>query len=135
MLTETFGFAQPGSLPSSRETLRMNSNASVARIVAAGPVAIDLRLNELDEEWDAFSALQTLTPLTSLFGISLGLSLNVAWFVLPIVMLSFALQQAILGWSLPFAALRWAGVRTEWEIDEERYALNHALAGFVDRNA
>lgn len=131
MLTETMGFAQPRVTVLNREREQFNASAKIAELAAAGPVAIDLRLSELDEEWDVLRTLQLLTPLVSIFGISLGLSVNVSWFVLPIVTQALALQQAMQGWSLPFATLRWLGVRTEWEIDEERYALNFLLCEFA----
>ncbi len=132
MFADTLTFtAHRGSV--SRDAHQRNrSNATIAKLAAGGPVAIDLRLSELDEEWDIERAERTLTPLISIFGISLALSVSALWLLLPILMQCFSLQLAMQGWSIPQALLRQLGLRSAWEIDEERYALNFLLCEFVE---
>jgi hypothetical protein len=108
--------------------IRRRTEESVARVAAAGPAAIDRRLRELEEEWDVERYVETMAPTFTLLGMTLGLTVSRKWFVLPFAVQSFFLQHALQGWCPPVPALRRMGVRTQAEIDEERYALK-ALRG------
>ncbi len=132
MFADTLTFTAQRPSSTARARSRVRSDETIAQLASAGPVAIDLRLSELDEEWDIERAERTLTPLLSIFGISLALSVSAIWLVVPILMQSFSLQLAVQGWSLPQALLRQIGMRSAWEIDEERYALNFLLCEFGD---
>jgi hypothetical protein len=71
---------------------------------AADPRLIDRRLEELDREW--------------------------RWYFLPTAVATFLLQHAVQGWCPPVGLFRRLGVRTEREIDEERYALKLMRSDF-----
>jgi hypothetical protein len=86
------------------------------------------RLRELDREWDVERCLEVMAPTFTLVGLSLGLLKDKRWFVLPAVIQSFFLQHALQGWCPPIPLLRELGIRTQQEIDEEKYALK-ALRG------
>ena len=49
--------------------------------------------------------------------------MNRRWYFPPTAVATFLLQHAVQGWCPPVGLLRRLGVRTEREIDEERYAL------------
>lgn len=110
------------------ESIRRQTEQNVARYAQLGPAAIDQRLAQLDQEWDVERCLETMAPSFTLLGLTLGLTVDRRWLVLPFVVQSFFLQHAIQGWCPPIPVLRRLGVRTTAEIDQERYALK-ALRG------
>jgi hypothetical protein len=81
------------------------------------------RLAELDREWDVERWLETMSAGVSLVGLGLALRGKRRGLVLPLAVQGFFLQHAIQGWCPPLPVLRKMGVRTQREIDEERYAL------------
>jgi hypothetical protein len=129
-------------LPSTRDRVPMNTaesvnerihrqtEANVARVAAGGPAAIDRRLQELDEEWDVERYVETLAPTFTLLGMTLGLTVNRKFFAIPFVVQGFFLQHALQGWCPPVPVLRRLGVRTQAEIDEERFALKAIRGDF-----
>lgn len=102
--------------------------ANVAGFAAAGPAAIERRLDELDREWDIERCLETMAPTISLVGLGLGMAVNKKFLLVPMVVQSFLLMHALQGWCPPIPVLRRLGVRTAEEIEHERNALK-ALRG------
>lgn len=98
---------------------------------AEDPGLIDMRLKELDREWDIERALEANAAAVSLIGLSLGRLVNRRWYLLPAAVATFLLQHAVQGWCPPVGLFRRLGVRTQREIDEERYALK-VLRGDFD---
>lgn len=98
---------------------------------AGDPGLIDVRLKELDREWDIERALEANAAAVSLIGLSLGRLVNRRWYLLPTAVAMFLLQHATQGWCPPVGLFRALGVRTQREIDEERYALK-VLRGDFD---
>ena len=103
--------------------IRRETEASVARVAAQGPEAIDRRLAELDREWDIERTLESNAATVSLIGLIAGAVFNRRWFLLPAVVATFLLQHALQGWCPPLPIFRRLGVRTRKEIERERYAL------------
>lgn len=110
------------------EEIRRRTEASIARCAAAGPEAIDRRLAELDREWDVERTLEANAATAVLVGLTLGATVDRKWFLFPAVVAGFLLQHAVQGWCPPLPIFRRYGVRTQTEIDYERYALK-ALRG------
>jgi hypothetical protein len=104
----------------------------VARYAAAGPEAIDRRLDELDREWDIERLLEANAATFALIGVALGTFVDRRFYLLPGVVGAFLLQHAIQGWCPPVPVFRRLGVRTASEIDEERYALKALRGDFRD---
>ncbi|MCE9544200.1 MAG: hypothetical protein K8T25_01560, partial [Planctomycetia bacterium] len=73
------------------ERIEQCTRERVARCAAAGPEAIQRRLEELDHEWDVERTLETVAPSFTLTGIMLGLTVNRKWFALPLVVNAFFL--------------------------------------------
>jgi hypothetical protein len=96
------------------------------------PGEIDSRLRELDEEWDIERTLETNASSLTLVGIGLGIVFNKKWFFMPAAVMSFLLQHALLGWCPPVPLFRRLGVRTQTEIELERYALKALRGDFGD---
>jgi hypothetical protein len=88
---------------------------------------IQARLAELDREWDVERVLEVNASTLALTGLVLGLTVNRKWLSLPAVVLPFLLQHGIQGWCPPLPVLRRLGVRTQREIDAEKYALLDAM--------
>ena len=99
---------------------RTDSNV---RSYAADRRLIDLRLQDLDREWDIERVLEANAAAVSLFGLALGRLISRRWYFLPTAVATFLLQHAVQGWCPPVSVFRRLGIRTQREIDEERYAL------------
>ena len=90
---------------------------------SADPQLIDLRLQDLDREWDIERALEANAATVLLIGLALGHFVSRRLYALPAAVALFLLQHALQGWCPPVSLFRRLGVRTQREIDEERYAL------------
>ena len=110
------------------EQIRRQTEENIARYAAAGPEAIDRRLEELDREWDIERTLEANAATVALIGLGLGTFVDRRFYLLPAAVAGFLLQHAVQGWCPPVPVFRRLGVRTAREIDEERFALK-ALRG------
>ena len=87
------------------------------------PQAIDERIRELEQEWDIERVLEFNASTLALTGLVFGIVGNKKWLWIPATILPFLLQHAIQGWCPPIPLLRWLGIRTQREIEAEKYAL------------
>ena len=110
------------------ERIRQQTEERVARIARQGRAAINQRLAELDEEWDIERRLEANFSTVVLISSVLGLTVDRRFFLLPVAAGGFLLLHALQGWCPPVPLFRAYGVRTQSEIEEERYALK-ALRG------
>ncbi len=94
------------------------------------PEEIDQRIDELDREWDIERTLETNASSLALIGLGLGISLSRKWFILPAIVMGFFLQHALQGWCPPLPLLRRLGIRTQSEIEMERYILKAMRGDF-----
>jgi hypothetical protein len=108
--------------------IRQQTQRNIARFQNAGPDAIERRLAELDAEWDIERTLEANAATASLIGLTLGAAVDRRWFLFPAIVAGFLLQHALQGWCPPLPVFRRMGIRTSYEIDQERYALK-ALRG------
>jgi len=110
------------------EQIRRRMEQRIARIAGAGPAAIARRLEELDREWDIERTLEANAAAISAAGAALALLVDRRFAFVPLVVGSFLLQHAVQGWCPPLPVFRRYGIRTQPEIEQERYALK-ALRG------
>ncbi len=110
------------------ERIARQTEAMVARYASASLDEIDGRLAQLDREWDIERLLEANASAITLLGLLLAISVNWLWLLLPIVVASFLFLHALQGWCPPVPLLRRLGVRTQGEIEMERYSLK-ALRG------
>jgi hypothetical protein len=110
------------------QQIRRQTEQDIAAAAAAGPAAIERRLQELDHEWDMERTLEANAASVTLAGVILGATVHRAFFFLPGIVGGFLLQHAVQGWCPPVPLFRSLGVRTQPEIERERYALK-ALRG------
>ena len=103
-------------------TIRRNTDSNI-QYFTAHPQEIDARLAELDREWDIERTLEANAASISVAAVLLGLTASRKWFLLPGIVGAFLLQHALQGWCPPLPLFRRMGVRTQTEIERERYAL------------
>lgn len=128
MLPATTERVSRNTAPKVNEKIRRDIYRRVAECAARGPDAIERRLVELDREWDIERLLETNAASVSLLGLGLGLCVARKFLLLPAMVGGFLLQHALQGWCPPVPLFRRLGVRTQSEIECERYALK-ALRG------
>jgi hypothetical protein len=118
--------------PRINEQIWRNTEEHMREVASAGRGAIEWRLRELDEEWDIERYVETMAPTFTLLGLTLGLTTNRRWLLLPFMVQGFFLQHALQGWCPPIPVLRRLGIRTIQEIERERCCLKHHLATLSD---
>jgi hypothetical protein len=117
------------------QRIREEMERRVAHYGRLGTAAIDRRLQELDEEWDVERRLETNAATAVIVGTTLSLAVDRRFMLLPLMVGGFLLQHAIQGWCPPIPIFRAWGVRTQSEIDEERYALKALRGDFAGVSA
>ena len=110
------------------QQIRRDTQTRIAQYLNASPEAINRRLEELDREWDTERTLEANAATLAFTGSVLAATVDRRWAVLPMVVTAFLFQHAVQGWCPPLPVIRRLGVRTQREIDEERFALK-ALRG------
>ena len=109
------------------ERIRRDTDRRIAYF-AENRDEIDARLRELDEEWDIERVLETGSSALTLTGLVMGVGVSRKWLLLSLAVQGFFMQHALQGWCPPLPLFRRLGVRTQYEIERERYALK-ALRG------
>ncbi|HZN44022.1 MAG TPA: DUF2892 domain-containing protein [Nitrospiraceae bacterium] len=120
--------------PAGNERIKQQTEANV-EVYSADRRLIDVRLEELDGEWDIERILEANAAAVSLIGLTLARFVNRRWFLLPAAVGAFLLQHAVQGWCPPVPLFRRLGIRTQREIDEERYALKAMRGDFLEAKA
>jgi hypothetical protein len=98
--------------------------AKVRALTGHDPKAIDKRIRALEREWDIERVLEMNASLLAFGGVILGTAVHRRWLLVPAIVLPFLFQHALQGWCPPVPLLRRLGVRTQREIEAEKYALN-----------
>ena len=86
------------------------------------------RIRRLEREWDIERWLEMNASALAFSGVALGLIANRKFFALPMLVLPFLFLHATQGWCPPIPLMRRLGIRTQQEIDDEKFALK-ALRG------
>lgn len=128
MLPETTRRVPRHTAASVNERIAQRTREHIARCAAEGPEVIEQRLDELDREWDIERTLEANAASIMLAGVGLGAFVDRRFLWLPAAVGGFLLQHALQGWCPPVPLFRRLGVRTQGEIEQERYALK-ALRG------
>ncbi len=118
--------------PELNESIRQRADAEVVRLEQAPAAEIERRLNTLEQEWDVERLLQTNASVIVLLGLALATTVSRKFLLLPAGVFGFFAQHALQGWCPPIPVFRRLGVRTQREIERERYALK-ALRGDFDQ--
>ncbi len=129
MLPKTTHRVTRHTKPEINERIRERIETEIQRYSGLSEKEIQKRIGELEHEWDMERTLETNAALLSLLGLALS-RLNRQWLFLPTVVSGFLLQHALQGWCPPIPIFRRLGVRTEHEIEKERYGLKAARGDF-----
>lgn len=84
---------------------------------------INSRINKIEKEYNVERILELNASILAFIGVLLGAFLNIYWLFLPGIVLPFLAFHAIQGWCPPIPILRALKVRTQKEIDTEKYSL------------
>ena len=117
--------------PRLNDAIRQRADAEIVRLEGAPADRIEQRLQALDQEWDVERTLQTNASVIVLLGLALATTVDRKFLLLPAGVFGFFAQHALQGWCPPIPVFRRMGVRTQGEIERERYALK-ALRGDFD---
>jgi len=131
-------------LPTTVDRVPANTDAEINRRIAeqternvawygsASDEAIERRLHELDQEWDIERTLEANAATVAMIGLGMGAFVDKRFLALPAVVAGFLFQHAVQGWCPPLPVLRRLGFRTQYEIEQERYALKALRGDFQD---
>lgn len=108
---------------------RLDTQAT-ARIEAAAVEGSDVSrmISELDGEWDFDRVLETEASLMALIGLTLGVAVHRRFLALPGFVAAMVLLYGTHGWYPLLPIFRRLNIRSQNEIDREKYALK-ALRG------
>jgi hypothetical protein len=109
--------------PEINAQIERQTEANIAKYIGASPSDIDTRLVQLDQEWDIERVLEANASGIILFGLLMTITVSWYWLILPIAVASMLFLHALQGWCPPVPLFRRLGVRTETEINQERFAL------------
>jgi hypothetical protein len=130
MLPDTTSRVEQNTAEKVNERIRRKTECNIQLYSKAGPEAIDLRLEQLDREWDIERAIEANAASFSLLGLGMGAFVNKKWYLLSAGVAGFLLQHALQGWCPPVALFRRMGVRTMHEINHERSMLKAARGDY-----
>lgn len=94
-----------------RRHIRRQTVADITRYRGRPPLAVEVRLAELDREWNVARAIKASAASIALAGIALGVLAHPRWLLVPAAVVGLALH------------LRRSGLRSRTEIEAERRVL------------
>jgi hypothetical protein len=94
--------------------------------------AITGRIEELDKEWSVERMLEAEASSMALVGLTLGMTVNRRFLLVPGFVAGMVLLHALHGWYPLLQVYRRLGFRTRQEIDREKYALRELRGDFAD---
>jgi hypothetical protein len=89
------------------------------------------RITQLEYEWDFDRTLETEASLMGLVGLALGAAVDKRFLVLPAFVATMLAVHATHGWYPLLPLFRRIGVRSQNEIDRERYGLKATRGDFT----
>jgi len=122
-MTPTATRVEQHTSPEINERIRKEADQEVQWLEGASAEEITARIEELEKEWDVERLLQMNSSVLVLSGVILGHKVNPKWFLLSAAVYTFFFQHAVQGWCPPIPIFRRLGIRTQKEIDREKYAL------------
>jgi hypothetical protein len=109
--------------PTTNKRIEDDMRQRIVSYASKSPEEISARIAELDREWDIERWLESNASALAFTGIALSLCAGKKWLLLPATVLPLLFYHAVEGWCPPVPLLRGLGVRTQQEIDAEKYAL------------
>jgi hypothetical protein len=103
---------------------------NIAKYKDARESEITERIWQLEKEWDTERILETNASFIIFIGAILGFLVNSWLFLICGIISFFLLEHALSGWCPPLPLLRKLGVRTSYEICEEKAVLKYLRGDF-----
>jgi hypothetical protein len=119
--------------PESNARIDEQTRYNIERYRGESAGVIARRIDELNREWDIERVLEANASALAFSGVLLGATVDRKWLLLSGAVLGFLFLHATQGWCPPVPLLRARGVRTQGEIDEEKFALREMM-GTSTRN-
>jgi hypothetical protein len=113
---------------------RLDREAQLRMREAAASASTDeltRRTTQLEYEWDFDRTVETEASLIGLLGLTLGIVVDKRLLVLPAFVSAMLLLHATHGWYPLLPLFRRMGIRTQDEIDRERYGLKSLRGDFT----
>lgn len=107
---------------------RIDRQAQLRIQESAADSDVTKKLAQLGREWDFERIIEAEAAATGLLGLALAITVNKRFLLMPAMATAMMLLHAIHGWYPLLPVLRRIGVRSQDEIERERYALK-ALRG------
>lgn len=121
--------------PHCRQAIDQMTRDNVRRFASEPEGMLDGRIAQLERKWDMERTLEMNASILALTGAVLGVTVDRRWFLLTAGVLGFLTQHATTGWCPPVPVFRRMRVRTQGEIDQERFALKALRGDFRDVGA
>lgn len=131
MLPTTRARVPANTANESNDAIVRQTRHAIWSAVNDGEEGVARRLDELEREWDIERVLEANAAAVALTGVTLGAVFGRRWLLLPAAVAAFLLQHALQGWCPPMPFFRRLGVRTQSEIERERYALKAIRGDFT----
>jgi hypothetical protein len=131
MLPATTERVAANTAPLHNDNITRQTRDRIWQHVNEGRAGISGRLEDLDYEWDVERVLEAHAAAVSLLGVALGARVDRRFYLIPGLVAAFLLQHALQGWCPPMTLLRRLGVRTQSEIERERYVLKAIRGDFA----
>jgi hypothetical protein len=117
--------------PPVNEKLDTDARLRLRAAASASSDELTRRITQLDVEWDFDRTVETEASVMGLVGLGLGMAVNKRLLVMPAFVATMLLLHATHGWYPLLPVFRRIGVRTQDEIDRERYALKAMRGDFT----
>jgi hypothetical protein len=117
--------------PDVNERLDHDVQLRLREAAESPPDALTGRIAQLDREWNFDRALEAEAALMGLVGLALGAAVDRRLLVLPGFVAAMLVLHATHGWYPLLPLFRRVGLRTQDEIDRERYALKAMRGDFA----
>lgn len=117
--------------PHVNDRIKRDMHYRVMAFANKSPEDLSQRIAELDQEWDMERWLECNASALAFGGVAMSIVAGRKWLLLPALVLPMLFYHALEGWCPPLPLLRRLGIRTQREIDAEKYAM-HLLRGDFD---
>lgn len=102
---------------------------------AQGRTDITARIGQLDREWDMDRVVETEGSLMGLLGLALAVTVHRGFLGVPGLVAAMLVVHGTHGWYPLLPVFRRLGIRSQFEIDREKYALKVLRGDFDGLNA
>jgi hypothetical protein len=123
VIIATVDKVERNTAPELNEKFESQLKDYVTKYIGVDRHTIDMRLQELEKEWNVERMIEVEAPSMIGLGIGLGLMHDKRWFALSAMAASMVILHNLQGWYPMLPLFRRMGLRSQSEIDREYMAL------------